>query len=139
MINKKNALIESLWQKAYDNLQERYGVNPDLRILNRFYSEKMALRKSDSIILWDLALKIKNKATTSGQTLTIHGGIQSSFSGHLLAATDTNPLPLHYFCPKCKGTEFIDKKCYLGICQIKIVSAVVSCMPMDLIFRSIRI
>lgn len=48
----------------------------------------------------------------------------SSFIAWLLGATNVNPLPAHYYCPKCKKIEFVsnmkcgldapDKKCSCG-------------------------
>lgn len=48
----------------------------------------------------------------------------SSFIAWLLGATNVNPLPAHYYCPKCKEIEFVpnvkcgldapDKKCSCG-------------------------
>ena len=35
------------WDKAYKRIFELYGNVPDLRIVSRFYSEKMILQESD--------------------------------------------------------------------------------------------
>ena len=53
----------------------------------------------------------------------------SSFIAWLLGATNVNPLPAHYYCPKCKKIEFIsnvkcgldapDKKCSCGVAYEK--------------------
>ena len=106
----KTKLKKELWQKAEKALYALYGDMPDLRILNRFYSEKMAFENSDVIILWNLVGEIMRSAPTGYSMPKVTGTTGSCFTAYLLGATSDNPLPLHYHCRECGSTEFVDTK-----------------------------
>ena len=53
VINNKETIQKELWQRAEDALWALYGENPDARILNRFYNEKIIFGDTDAIIVWD--------------------------------------------------------------------------------------
>ena len=108
-MNNDKKLINKLWKKAENILYSLYGDMPDLRILNRFYSEKMAYKDSDVIIIWDLVGKICCHAVSLKHFARGSGNLGSCFTAYLLGATENNPLPLHYHCKKCGRTEFADK------------------------------
>lgn len=99
-----------LWEKAQECLISLYGEMPDIAILNRFYSEKMQFEKDYSVLLWELVAKIKHRGREMGYCVSLGGTLGSSFVAYLLGATDTNPLPLHYTCQKCKRVEFVNEK-----------------------------
>ena len=106
----KAKLKKELWQKAEKALYALYGDMPDIRILNRFYSEKMAFGNSDAIILWNLAGEIMCSAPTGYSMPNVTGTTGSCFTAYLLGATSDNPLPIHYHCRECGSTEFVDIK-----------------------------
>ena len=108
-INERKERINKLWKKAHDVLNSVYGEMPDVRMLNRFYSEMMIFGKSDSIIFWDLVAKIRDRARERGYTTSIGGTDGSCFTAYLLGLCE-NPLPLHYYCPMCKRVEFINER-----------------------------
>ena len=93
-MNRK--LIDKLWQKAEKTLYALYGDMADMRILNRFYSEKMAFFGSDVIILWNRVGEICAKAASRNHLARVRGTVGSCFTAYLLGATENNPLPLHY-------------------------------------------
>lgn len=99
--------IKSLWGKAHERIIDIYGDMPDVRILNRFYSEKMIYGNNDSVILWDLVAEMRRRAKEKGYTTTLGGTDASCFTAYLLGMCE-NPLPLHYLCPVCKKIEFIN-------------------------------
>ena len=107
-MNRKH--INDLWQKAEDALRALYGDMPDLFILNRFYSEKMAFFGSDVIISWARVGEICREAASRNHLAMVRGTVGSCFTAYLLGATENNPLPLHYRCPKCKSTELVDNE-----------------------------
>ncbi len=109
--NKELGKIKrELWKKAHDALNFIYSDMPDVRILNRFYSEKMLFENSDYIMMWDLVAELRLKAKEDGSITRIYGTNTDAFASFLLAATETNPLELHYLCPVCKKTEFINER-----------------------------
>ena len=99
-----------LWKKAYEMLTLSYGEMPNLAILNRFYAEKKQFENDYSIVLWKLVSKIRHVGREKGFCTSLGGALGSSFVAYLLGATDTNPLPLHYFCRKCRCVEFVKEK-----------------------------
>lgn len=110
MSTSKAKVKKELWQKAEKTLYALYGDMPDIRILNRFYSEKMIFGETDDIILWDLVAEIRLEAKHSGDLTNLSGTDSSCFVAYLMGASETNPLELHYFCPGCKRVEFINKR-----------------------------
>lgn len=108
-ITARRKLIKSLWKKAHDVMTFIYGDMPDVRILNRFYSEKMQFGDKDHIIMWDLAADIRLEAKEKGHLSTLSGTDASCLTSYLIGASDSNPLELHYRCSECKRTEFLSK------------------------------
>ncbi|MBO5715808.1 MAG: hypothetical protein J6S23_05395 [Clostridia bacterium] len=98
---------KNIFDKAYERMVERYGENLDLRILNRFYEEKMILEKCELYTRYlDAAAKLRKAAESQGEHISLMGTCNSLFIAYLLGATDINPLPLHEYCPKCKRVIF---------------------------------
>ncbi len=109
MNKEKTKLIEKIWQKAEKALYALYGDMPDIQILNRFYSEKIAFCETDNIIIWDLVGNICSEALCLDYNVRPVGTVGSCFTAYLLGASINNPLPLHYHCSSCGCTEFVDK------------------------------
>ncbi len=107
--NEKSKLIKELWQKAEKVLYALYGDMPNIQILNRFYSEKIAFCESDNIIIWDLVGAICIEALCLNYNVRPVGTVGSCFTAYLLGASRNNPLPLHFHCSSCGCTEFVDK------------------------------
>ena len=107
---KKSSLIKELWARAEDALHALYGYMPDLRILNRFYAEKMICGKSDNIIFWDLIADLRIEAKHRKELTRLAGNAAFSLVSYLLGASEINPLALHYFCPECKAVEFVNDR-----------------------------
>ena len=101
------AMKNSLWKKAYEDMRELYGETPPIQVLNRYESEKSELEKSDLIIYFSILSGIVSKSKASGEQVLVRGDTGASFVAYLIGATDINPLPPHYVCPKCRKTDFI--------------------------------
>lgn len=102
---------KEIFEKAFARLTMLYGIEnyaPDIRILNRFYHEKMLLDESELYARYlDLFGKIRTAAERKGEHIVVNGTVGSSFIAYLLGATDTNPLPLHEYCPQCHTVKFL--------------------------------
>ena len=102
---------KEIWDKAYNRIYELYGDMPDLRIVSRFYSEKQALMQYEvGKYFYDLA-KLRRGAEEAGERLIVKAPVASCFVAYLLRATDENPLPAHYYCPKCKTVLWMEGRC----------------------------
>lgn len=108
-------LENEIWDKARDRIFELYGDRPDCRIISRFYSEKMffAHRKVGKYF-YDLAM-LRAEAEKSGERLVVKNPVMSCLIAYLLGTTEENPLPAHYYCPKCKTVEWMDGKCVFDL------------------------
>ena len=94
---------------AFDRLLAKYGEDIDVRILNRFYSEKNWISDISNEWFLDVLAALSRNAKEHAQKIQVLGSYGSLFVSYLLGITNENPLPLHYFCPKCKRVEFVDE------------------------------
>ena len=102
---------KEIWDKAYKRIFELYGDMPDLRIVSRFFSEKQAFMQYEvGKYFYDLA-KLRREAEDAGERLIVKAPVASCFVAYLLRATDENPLPAHYYCPKCKTVLWMEGRC----------------------------
>lgn len=99
-----------LWNKAEMRLFELYGEEPDIRIVNRFLSEKQAFSQFDCITYFDAIARLREDVAKNGEIIIGKSAIGSSLVAYLLGATDINPLPLHEYCEDCKRVMFSDIK-----------------------------
>ena len=101
---------KEFWASAYNRLTELYGEDIDVRILNRFYSEKNWISDISNEWFLDVLAALSRNAKEHAQKIQVLGSYGSLFISYLLGITNENPLTLHYFCPKCKRVEFVDEK-----------------------------
>ena len=102
---------EEIWNKAYKRIFELYGENPDLRIVNRFLSEKAALAAHfGAAEYFEEIAKIFSEAMDEyNEKLICKNIVSSCFSAYLLGASEINPLPAHYYCSSCKQIKWLDE------------------------------
>ena len=106
---------KEIWDKAYKRIFELYGDMPDLRIVSRFYSEKQAFMQYEvGKYFYDLA-KLRREAEGAGEQLIVKAPVASCLLAYLLGTTDENPLPAHYYCPKCKTVIWMEGRCVFDL------------------------
>lgn len=106
------AMKDKLWKTAEKRLHEKYGDNPDIRIMNRWLSEFAELRYTDCIIFFELARQIRE---ITGHIIVSYE-TYSSLTAYVMGAVEINPLPTHYYCPHCKKIEFhTELRCGWGL------------------------
>lgn len=106
---------KEIWGNAYKRIFEIYGDMPDLRIVSRFYSEKQTFMQYEvGKYFYNLA-KLRREAEEAGERLIVKAPVASCLLAYLLGATDENPLPAHYYCPKCKTVEWMEGKCVFDL------------------------
>ena len=108
---------EEIWNKAYTRIFELYGENPNLRIVNRFLSEKARLAHFGASEYFEEIAKIFSEAMNEyNEKLICKNIVSSCFSAYLLGASEINPLPAHYYCSSCKQIKWLDEDvCILDI------------------------
>lgn len=91
--------LRSIVQTA---LYEKYGDNPDDRIIERVKEEWEAMKRcnviAESALLYELTTWLKK----NGCPYLLRSASGSSFILYLLGITKGNPLQPHHYCPKCK-------------------------------------
>ncbi|WP_028510262.1 PHP domain-containing protein [Ruminococcus sp. NK3A76] len=106
--NAENEVKERCLKAAKD----KYGEPlPDI-IKARLADEFRKIEASNSWAYFLLTSKLTGKCAELGGLHICRGTANSSFAAYLLGITDTNPLPPHYWCPKCKRVEFVDERKY---------------------------
>ncbi len=106
---------KEIWDKAYKRIFEIYGDMPDLRIISRLYSEKQAFMQYEvGKYFYDLA-GLRCEAEDAGERLIVKNVAASCLLAYLLGTVDENPLPAHYYCPKCKMVAWMDGKCVFDL------------------------
>ena len=100
---------EEIWNKAQKALFEKYGETPDIQIVNRFLSEKMFLADYGVAEYFDeLAGICRESIEKYNEKLIAKNTVSCCFTAYLLGASEINPLPMHYYCPKCKRVEWVE-------------------------------
>lgn len=119
------AMDEKIISKAELKMKELYGEQLPISISNRFKTEELML-KNQMMLRWMGFLgELHDRFYEEDDFFLVRGAqMGSSFIAWLLGATNVNPLPAHYYCPKCKKIEFVsnmkcgldapDKKCSCG-------------------------
>lgn len=117
----KNEIIE----KAKQKMTDLYGEHPPICIRNRFQTEVLMLDGQQALLWMGFMGRLSEEAKKKNfYCEERYPQISASFVAWLLGGTIVNPLPSHYYCPKCKKIEFIsehkfgmdapDKQCSCG-------------------------
>lgn len=87
-------------------LVQKYGKKPDELIVKRITEEWTAMERTNVIhdvaALYELAVWLKQNR----YPYWMRSCSGSSFILYLLGITTGNPLPPHYYCPKCKSVQW---------------------------------
>ena len=96
-----------LWNKAEERLRAVYGEEPPLPAVNRLESEKTELWGTEWPVCFDFLGTLSDAAKTAGRRGRLRDGMGAFFTAWLLGASEINPLPAHYRCPRCGAAEFV--------------------------------
>lgn len=99
---------EEIWKKAERLLFELYGETPDIQLVNRFLSEKRFLADYGVAEYFDELGGICESIEKYNEKLIAKNTVSCCFTAYLLGASEINPLPMHYYCPKCKRVDWLD-------------------------------
>lgn len=103
---------ERLKAACEKGLEEKYGESIPGLICERYESEMKNIRANGFASYYILASMLAEKSRTLGYLHNLRGCAGGSFIAYLLGVSETNPLPPHYYCPKCKRIEFVDTEKY---------------------------
>ena len=99
-INIKNACEKSLLQK--------YPAGVPQFIQDRYNEELEFLDHSQSVDNFEIARRLCDEAHKSMQLIQPKGLLSGSLIYYLISNSKVNPLPQHYYCPKCGYYEQTD-------------------------------
>lgn len=97
---------ETLRNWVNEEILTRYGNNPDPLILERICEEWNAMERTGTLLdmatLYEISLWLKE----NGHPYYAQHATGSSLIGYLLGISSANPLPPHFYCPKCKKVQW---------------------------------
>ncbi len=107
-------------EQAYENIKNAcdnklkhiYPIEIPEPVNVRYQKELEFLRTSNYIDDFEIFRCLNTEATKCSQALSMRGTITSSYIIYLLGNSLLNPLPSHYYCPKCGHYETIDTKLF---------------------------
>ncbi len=103
-------MVKKLWDLAESRIKELYGEKPPLAIMERLESEFQEYGGNEDFESAVLFIsRLRREAEKKRSDIFCRGLLNNSFVAWLAGATRVNPLPAHYYCPKCKQIEFVSE------------------------------
>ena len=96
---------EKVEKISVDKAKEIYGDPLPEMVVQRLQTELDLIKRNDYAPHYLITHKIAKYITDSGHGIGSRGTSGSVFVAFLLGITDINPLPPHYYCPKCHRFE----------------------------------